>query len=89
MEHTEESSSNAMMPRQSEEKAAKEREVLSPSPDIMTTSKEHSTRTMSPVVPAEEEHGHLTGLKLFATMSSLTVVGFLMLLDISVVSTVS
>ena len=37
----------------------------------------------------EEKHQYLTGLKLFASMISITLVGFLMLLDTSIVSTVS
>lgn len=49
-----------------------------------------STTTADPITPAEEEKNeYLTGFKLAITVFSLTCVGFLMLLDVSVVSTVS
>ncbi len=37
----------------------------------------------------EERNEYLTGLKLLSTMVAITLVGFLMLLDSSIVSTVS
>jgi hypothetical protein len=61
----------------------------------MATPKEQSmdntSSTTDPTgsAPTKEDNGHLTGFKLFTTMVSLTFVGFLMLLDVSVVSTVS
>ncbi|KAK9250091.1 major facilitator superfamily domain-containing protein [Lipomyces tetrasporus] len=53
----------------------------------MAAAMEQSVETMDSIVPAEEEHEYLTGSKLLATMSSLTLVGFLMMLDVSVVAT--
>lgn len=42
-------------------------------------------RSMAP----REKHKYLTGLKVFATMVSITLAGFLMLLDSSIVFTIS
>lgn len=52
-------------------------------------SVETSTTTPESVIPTEEAVGHVTGIKLLITMISVTLIGFLMLLDVSVVSTVS
>ena len=57
--------------------------------DIMAESKEQSVETMDPDVSTEEAQEYLTGIKLLMTMFSLTFVGFLMLLDVSIVATVS
>jgi hypothetical protein len=55
-------------------------------PDSPATSIDNAATT-----PAEkdQENAYLTGWKLFTTMFSLTFVAFLMLLDISIISTVS
>lgn len=42
-----------------------------------------------PIASNQVHPDHLTGLKLFTTMSALCLVGFLFLLDVSVISTVS
>jgi hypothetical protein len=55
-------------------------------PVELAVSKEEPTDL---VVPTEESSQHLSGLKLVTTMSSLCIVGFLLLLDVSVISTVS
>lgn len=57
----------------------------------MAATKEHSmgTTTEDPAAPAKEANEYLTGFKLFVSVMSLTCVTFLMLLDVSVVSTVS
>jgi len=84
MEKTEDTSSGAMMPRQSRDEDGEKA-----TPDIMAASKGQSVETMDSIAPAEKDHEYLTGFKLLLTMLSLTFVGFLMLLDVSVVSTVS
>jgi hypothetical protein len=78
-----------MMPHQSRDEDGEKPTPLSSTPDIMAASKEQSLETTDSTVLAEEEHEYLTGFKLLVTMFSLTFVGFLMLLDVSVVSTVS
>jgi hypothetical protein len=57
----------------------------------MADSKDGSLKsaTTDPSVPIDDLSDHLTGLKLFTTMCALSLVGFLMLLDVSVISTVS
>jgi hypothetical protein len=53
-------------------------------------SKENVMPDVDPVVNSHEEaHRYLSGLKLFLVMFSITLGGFLLLLDTSVVSTVS
>lgn len=47
-----------------------------------------STGTESNVAAGKQTH-HLTGLKLFTSMFALCLVGFLFLLDVSIISTVS
>ncbi|KAK9357781.1 major facilitator superfamily domain-containing protein [Lipomyces starkeyi] len=55
----------------------------------MAASKEQSAEptTLDSITPSEKETGYLTGFKLIITIFSLTIVGFLFLLDVSVVST--
>jgi len=89
MEKTEDPSSGAMMPRQSRDEDGEKATPTSSTPDIMAASNEPSVETMDTVVPAEEEEEYFTGFKLLLTMFSLTLVGFLLMLDVSVVSTVS
>jgi hypothetical protein len=89
MEKTEDPSPRTMMPRQSRDEDGEKATPLSSTPDVMAASKEQSLESMDSIVLPEEEHEYLTGFKLLVTMSSLTFVGFLMLLDVSVVSTVS
>lgn len=62
------------------------------SPSMSTTkeeSRETSATTPDSTIPTKEPTGHITGFKLLITMISITLIGFLMLLDVSVVSTVS
>lgn len=56
--------------------------VASKEKPMATTEKEDS-------VSAEEKHEYLRGVKLYMTMFSISLVGFLFLLDTSIVSTVS
>ncbi|KAK9342227.1 major facilitator superfamily domain-containing protein [Lipomyces starkeyi] len=55
----------------------------------MATSKEQSAepKTLDSIIPSEKETGYLTGFRLIITIFSLTIVGFLLLLDVSVVAT--
>ncbi|KAK9328781.1 major facilitator superfamily domain-containing protein [Lipomyces starkeyi] len=55
----------------------------------MAASKEQSAEptTLDSIHPSENETGYLTGFKLIITIFSLTIVGFLLLLDVSVVAT--
>jgi len=60
--------------------------------DTMVKSMQQSTDNtsdMTVTAPAEIDNQYMTGLKLYTTLSALTVVGFLMLLDVSVVATVN
>lgn len=78
-----------MTPRQSTDE--EEEKVAPPSspPDVITESKEEPVASTGPIVAADEPQEYLTGLKLFLAMFSLTFVAFLILLDVSVVATVS
>lgn len=64
--------------------------IMAASKDKLTEAGDSTTNTTTdPIALAEEGNEHLTGFKLAITVFSLTCVGFLMLLDVSVVSTVS
>jgi hypothetical protein len=67
-------------------------------PEMMSDTEKEKKPTPSPpptiTTPDSEAHeevnpDHLTGIKLVITLSSLTLVGFLILLDVSIVTTVS
>lgn len=88
MEKTEDASSGTTLPRHSKDEDNKESRS-SPSPDIAEVPRGHSAGTTSALDSNEKEYEYLTGFKLAALMFSITLVAFLMLLDTSVVSTVS
>jgi len=60
---------------------------LNTSKDV-ETSKQSSSHTDTSNATLNYEDEYLTGIKLLATMFSLTLVGFLMLLDTSIIATV-
>jgi hypothetical protein len=57
--------------------------------DTISASQEASVDNLETTIPAEEEHEYLGGYQLFFALFAPTLVGFLMLLDTSIVSTVS
>jgi hypothetical protein len=88
MEKTEDASSGTTLPRHSRDEENKGSK-LSSSPDATEVPRVNSPETASANVSGEKEYEYLTGFKLAALMFSLTLVAFLMLLDTSIVSTVS
>jgi hypothetical protein len=68
-----------------------EENVPLPSPNRETNldSKEQAAKALDLSNAAEDEQQYLTGIKLLMAMSSLTFVAFLILLDVSIVATVS
>lgn len=88
MENPEDANSDTPVPRHSSDEDNKESRSSS-SPDVPEVSKGNSSETTSATVSNEKEYEYLTGFKLAAIMFSLTLVTFLMLLDTSIVSTVS
>ena len=88
MKQTEKPSSAAKMQSQSRNEEGED-VVASSTAESLAVSKEPSVQNVDPVISVEEEHKYLTSLKLLAAMISITLVGFLMLLDTSIVSTVS
>ena len=89
MQQTKKPSSGAIMPPQSGNEHGEEATAASPKAESLVASNDQSVEKMDQAVPVEEEHKYLTGLELFAAMISITLVGFLFLLDTSIVSTVS
>ena len=81
METAENPSSSSLMLHQS-------RDGEKSTPDL-AASMQQATVPMNDSVSTGEEHEYLTGAKLLLTMFSITLVGFLLLLDTSIVSTVS
>lgn len=73
----------------SRDKKEEEARAQSLTPEIKEKSDEQSVDAINSAVAIEEEGEYLTGVKLFTTSFSMTLIGFLMLLDVSVVSTVS
>jgi hypothetical protein len=80
--------SGAMAPRSIDEDGEKST-PLSSSQDVIMGSKEEPVDSNGPITAAEADPEYLGGMKLFMAMFSLTFVAFLVLLDVSVVATVS
>ena len=89
MEQTEKPNPDATMPPQSRNEEEEKATASSSTAGSVTVSKDLSVENTDPVVLVEDEQKYLTGLKLLVTMISITLVGFLFLLDTSIVSTVS
>jgi hypothetical protein len=89
MEEIDDASSRAMISRQSKDDNGENYTPPSSIPDVTVPFREQSVAAVDSIVPVEEEQEYLTGFKQFMAMFSLTFVGFLILLDVSIVSTVS
>ncbi|MCJ1356954.1 MAG: hypothetical protein MMC33_006950 [Icmadophila ericetorum] len=87
MEQTEKPNPDATMPPQSRNEEEEKATASSSTAGSVTVSKDLSVENTDPVVLVEDEQKYLTGLKLLVTMISITLVGFLFLLDTSIVST--
>ena len=61
---------------------------LPPAPGVMVTTALAQNSADSSGSSQEKSHEYLTGLKLFLVMFSITLGGFLMLLDASIIATV-
>lgn len=88
MEKTESQGLGAVTPHQTGKEDGNEATIPSPISNIISATKQPSLGSTDSLDPAEK-HEYLTGPKLLATMFSVSLVGFLMLLDTSIVSTVS
>jgi len=90
MEKTGDTSSITLTPDHYGDQNRPKATTLLSMPDNMTMSKENVIQNIDPAIhPQEEIHEYLTGLKLFVVMLCITLASFLLLLDSSVVSTVS
>ncbi|MCJ1378823.1 hypothetical protein MMC17_001922 [Xylographa soralifera] len=87
MERTEDPSSDVIMPPESTFEKGEGASASSSTAQSVPASTNLSVERMSPPASVEEEQEYLSGLKLLAAMISITLVGFLMLLDTSIVST--
>jgi len=88
MEKNEDASSSTTRPGHSSGEDNKDSRSSS-SPETIEVPGGNYPETSSDIVSKEKEYEYLTGFKLAAVLFSTTLVAFLMLLDTSVVSTVS
>lgn len=88
MEKIEDQSFDLTVPRRSRDEDTDRATTPSLIPNAMPASQENSVKDMDSVVPVEEDHEYLEGFKLLITIFSLSCVGFLILLDVSIVTTV-
>jgi hypothetical protein len=86
MEKTENPSFEAMIPCQARDEDGQDNKSPTSTQDTPAALKLQKVEIMD---SAEFEHENLTGFRLILTLLSLTMVAFLMLLDVSVISTVS
>jgi hypothetical protein len=77
------------LPRPSTDEDEENVPLPSPNRETNLDSKEQPAKALDPSNAAEDEQQYLTGIELLMAMSSLTFVAFLILLDVSIVATVS
>lgn len=88
MEEVEDRNFDATTPCPSRGEDGEKTESTSPTPDTTAVSERQSMENPDFNPAVEKEQEYLTGPKLFMTIFALTLAGYLMLLDTSIVSTV-